>query len=478
MTNVWPRLFLLEARRTVAVWLLLPAVGLAWLLAWEGRPEDWLVWAQASVRVRDAALFTGPFIAGAAAWMAGRDRRRGITDLLATTPLPPWPRRLATWAGTTAWALVAYLAVGATIIGQTALQAVWGGPVLWPMLVGLLALPAHAALGFALGHLLPSRFTAPLVAIALFFAQALIGAGILYSVWSQPDPRLEWLTFLSPTARLDASVWHGVRPRVGPGQMLFLLGLTGLALAAIAPRERAGVAPWLAPLIASALALAGVALLIQATPRGGTNALRFADTRHLDGIQADVIPYEPVCSIDPLPVCVHPAYQPWLDSNAATVNRITTPLLGLPGAPVRAGQAITPYHHGISGGVLLFALTDRPEESSFFARAIAISLTQSDRSSRLTFGPGPPQRLCPGDNPARCAKAQYTIALWLLRQAGIESDPAEFVLVRSPQGDRADTEVVAAANHFAALDPTRQQEWLRAHYADLRAGKVRLEDLP
>jgi len=56
---------------------------------------------------------------------------------------------------------------------MTAHQASWGGPLWWPAAVVAASLPAFSALGFIAGALLPSRFTAPLAAIAAFFVLAL-----------------------------------------------------------------------------------------------------------------------------------------------------------------------------------------------------------------------------------------------------------------------------------------------------------------
>ncbi|MEK8110456.1 hypothetical protein NKG94_51320 [Micromonospora sp. M12] len=53
---------------------------------------------------------------------------------------------------------------------MTAWQGAWGGPLWWPAVVGVVSMPAFAALGFAAGVLRPSRFTAPLVAIGVFLA--------------------------------------------------------------------------------------------------------------------------------------------------------------------------------------------------------------------------------------------------------------------------------------------------------------------
>ena len=105
--------------------------------------------------------------------MGSRENRRRTTDLVNITARPRPARLLATWAATTCWALVAYLACVAVVYGVTAQQATWGGPLWWPAAVAAAILPALAALGFAAGTLVPGRFTAPLVALAAFFVLAL-----------------------------------------------------------------------------------------------------------------------------------------------------------------------------------------------------------------------------------------------------------------------------------------------------------------
>ncbi|MFI5067184.1 MAG: hypothetical protein ACHP9Z_24820, partial [Streptosporangiales bacterium] len=105
--------------------------------------------------------------------MGSREARRHVTDLVGITARPRWARLLATWAAATCWALVAYLACVAVLYGVTAHQATWGGPLWWPAAVAAASLPAVSALGFAAGVLVPGRFTAPLIALAAFFALAL-----------------------------------------------------------------------------------------------------------------------------------------------------------------------------------------------------------------------------------------------------------------------------------------------------------------
>ncbi len=467
------RLWLIETRRNVGVWLLAPMVALAWLVA---RGDDFLLWVETSVTVRNAVTFAGPFIGGAAAWMAGRDRRRGLDDLLATTPRPALSRQLAIWAATVAWGLLAYAVFGAYVVALTAARATWGAPVLWPMLVGLLALPAHGAIGFALGRYLPSRFTAPLVAIGLFFAQGFIGAGGIRSIRPRAYPRLGWVEFLSPTAQLDASVWYGVRPDLGLSPVLFLLGLTGLALGSLALRDRRNLGSWTVLLAAGLLTAIGMARIADNAPHGGIAALRSMHNGR-PVVESTLIPYESVCSADPLPVCVHPAYRPTLSDRAAAINRIAAPLVGLPGAPTRAEQhPLNAFSVAVADGTLVFdsGLGGGLDDVPWFAGAVTFALTHN---IALTM-PGRPSRLpCPGGDPRPCLTAQDALQIWLMWRAGYP------VAVHGRRGapilmDSEWEAASAAAERFAALDPARQREWLSANYAALRRGEIRLEDLP
>ncbi len=206
------RLLAIEWRRSVGLWFAPPLALLVVVFArLQLLDSNALSWAWSSVQIRDGIILIGPALAGAAAWMAGREHRRGLDDLLATTPRPPWRRQLATWGALVLWGVLAYVAAGGYVAVVTWQRAVWGGPFWSPILIGLLALPTHAALGFAIGRALPARLVAPLVAVGLFFAQVVVGWSIGWG-----PPRFDWLSFLSPVAFLDRSVWYGVRPDVGP----------------------------------------------------------------------------------------------------------------------------------------------------------------------------------------------------------------------------------------------------------------------
>ena len=129
----------------------------------DGFPPIWTL--RASV-IGDHMLFEfSAFAGGMAAWSGSRERRRKTLDLAGTTPRAVWGRLSVTLAGTLSWLLLAFLAGVAVLYVQTALQATWGGPPLWPVFVGAAGVTVVTVIGFACGVFFPGRFTAPLVAI-------------------------------------------------------------------------------------------------------------------------------------------------------------------------------------------------------------------------------------------------------------------------------------------------------------------------
>src|SRR6202041_3519959 len=99
----------------------------------DGYPPVWTV--RASVITNDMVFEFGAFAAGLAAWAGSREGRRRTGDLVATTPRAVWARQSVALAGTLGWMLLAFLAGVAVLYIQTALQATWGGPPLWPVFV-------------------------------------------------------------------------------------------------------------------------------------------------------------------------------------------------------------------------------------------------------------------------------------------------------------------------------------------------------
>ena len=167
--SLW-RLLWLELRRNAMPWMFPLLAALFVFDPFRTAMDYPPLWdLRASVVVNKLLPDFVAFVAGVAAWMGSRDSRRHTADLVTATPRPRWAAWLVTWAATTIWAVILYLCGVAVIYGVTATQATWGHPLWWPVAVGCAELAVVSALGFAVGALFPSRFTAPLAALGAFF---------------------------------------------------------------------------------------------------------------------------------------------------------------------------------------------------------------------------------------------------------------------------------------------------------------------
>ncbi|HEY4028119.1 MAG TPA: hypothetical protein VGO86_16950 [Candidatus Dormibacteraeota bacterium] len=431
----------IEVRRSPALWLLvlMPAILALSPIAQHLTPVA--LWTDRSTDLQSSLQGLGPFVAGLAAWVASRERRRGLEELLGTTARPSWARKLAACGATITWALVVYAATAAVILAVTALQATWGGPVAGPPLVGLAALAACTAAGFAIGDLLPSRFTAPLVAVAVFG----LDAAAMTAATQRHNP-LGYLSFAYPSIGLSASAWYRVRPDLGEVQATWLFGLAVLSVGVLVVRasRRTGVA-----LAAGGGLLAALSAALIATST--TDAQGVVVPLLHNPASDSAVPYTPVCHQGTVPVCVHPAYSGELEQLDGLVTRLIAPVAGLPGAPTRAEQR--PSGAGVDDGVLILpAETLHGAPDPFVATQIALGLV-SDASVSSSRGLTP---------------AQQAIALYLLQQSGEPFDDL-----------RLSTHAVVNAEHrFAALPASERRAWLAANYAALQRGQVPLGQMP
>jgi len=472
----------IETRRTAALWLAPIMAGLAWWVI--VRPQlasPMASWPDRSVQVLHLVAQIGPLLAAAGAWMAGRNHRRKIKESIATTAYPSWLRELITCMAVVAWGLVVYLVIGSYIMSATAVQDAWGPLAIGPILVGLLAVPAQGAMGYAIGYRLPSRVTAPLVAVGLFVAQNVLGA----------QGPLHWYQFLSPGVTYNTGIQFGTDPDLSNLQLLFLLGLTGIAVSSLSVTSFRKLAAQCLLVAAIALTATSVALIKQNGQGGpfsatGVTPLQFAQ---------QLIPFRPVCAHAPIPVCVHPAFKADLSAITRTVNRVASPIAGLPGASTRAldgdifqvlprdpkpdptgyrmrtaallrkkGMAVFPAQ---PKGVVALGLDSVPDLGSSFASQLAGSLVSST---------GTPAGLC---DPSGCGgpkgPAQEAIAVWLVQRAGFTVTWSQ---LSQDGASTPDSRVLAATRRFAALPSWQQRAWLGRHFRSLRDGQVRLTDVP
>jgi len=214
----------LELKRSAVPWVL-PLLAAVFyfdaLRTADGYPP---LWAQRAAIIPDHMSWEfGVFAAGLAAWAGSREGRRKTMDLVGTTPRAAWARQSATLAGTLGWVLLAFLAGIAVIYGQTAVQATWGGPPLWPVLVGVACVTVVTVLGFVAGVFFPGRFTAPLAAIGVFL---LFQVGFRQVLGLTPSSGTYAL--LSPDAGappVDAGTYYHVAPDASIVQVMFMAGL-------------------------------------------------------------------------------------------------------------------------------------------------------------------------------------------------------------------------------------------------------------
>lgn len=372
------RLLLLELRHNAMSWMVPVVIALFWLTAYRKIMAMPPLWYPRATSTQSGAVltFVSPVV-GAAVWMGSRERRRHATDLVTITALSRWARLITTWAATTCWAAAAYLACLALVYWPTARQAGWGGPLWWPAAVAAASLPAFSALGFAAGIVLPSRFTAPVAAIASFFVLALSTQPITgsQSYWQvMPLVSAPWDT--GPDA--GVATFYPYAPDLAIAQVMFLIGLTMAVLAALAlPRGSGGRWPRrLAAVAATAGVLAaGTGVALAGTGRLGDHGMITIPALH-DAVSDRPARFTPVCSAGPgrhsasrgiwagrgiwprtprgqsaVPVCLNPAYASYLAATVTGLEPVLTEIAGLPGAPVRIIQAAARYQQGPGNSV-------------------------------------------------------------------------------------------------------------------------------
>jgi hypothetical protein len=464
------RLLRIEVRRNTLIGLLPVMAAVLWLTPIAQNLRPVALWTDRSADLQGAIQAIGPFTVAAAAWMAAREHRRAMTDLIASTPAAPWRRLFVTWAATCGIAAAFYACFAGVYFAITSVQATWGHPIIWPALCGLSALIACAVLGFAVGWLAPRRAAAPLTAVAVFAAMAVGMATALHD--GERGPGL--LSPIYPGTWLHATVFFAVRPDLAYLQIGCYLGAAAALAGLIVLRVHAGNRAVLRS--GGALATAGLALV--------TAAFALLSTGHYDARGLIVpllhdsasdrsIPYIPVCVHDrTIPVCLHPAYarSNEMDFFDTTVNKIAAPLAGVPGLPVQAEQSPggdigEPLAYLAGHPPVLSLPDDTVQGTSIEPATFAATLYTRIALALVT----PVGTRLPENKPCRCASAvlttpaQNAVALYLLDQAGL---PA------SPDLIPRDAIIADAARNLAALTPAARHAWLLAHITAIRSGTL------
>ena len=467
------RLLRLELRRSILPWFLPLIVALFWFDSFRGSlggPPLWSARTFFSLGQGHDVIDFGPLVAGVAAWAGSREFRRHTTDLVAVTPVPRWAARLTAWVALMCWIEATFLACVGLMFWADARQGTWGGPPLWPVAAGAAAVAAFATLGFALGALLPGRFTAPLAAFGAFVA-LVISSHIGFSQRST-----SWAEILPVNGqgliKYDTGVFYPFQPDVSIARLIFTGGLILAALGALGlPRDSAcrRLRQAAAAVTVVGLAAVGTAVGLAGTARLEAHGIVIAALH--DAASDRPIPYTPVCASAGIPVCVHPGFRSYLPEVTAALSPVLAQVSGLPGAPARVSQVPSSYLEPqgaavITGSppVLRLPLGDLGlpipvSDGAIFEQQVQLLAVHAFVGAGEGVG-SPPQQ-------AVQAALLTRAGVPLSAQAGLTAFSQTFA-----------PPVRAAAERFAALSPAARHAWLAHHLAVLRSGGLTLAQLP
>ncbi|MEV4598393.1 hypothetical protein AB0K15_13385 [Amycolatopsis sp. NPDC049253] len=377
-----------EARRTIAPWLVfvLLAVGLGFFFLFSGpwwkNASAWdLQWTPSILWSRYLLSLLWPIIVCGAALQGMRDRRSGMEELLATTPLPVARRTAKIGLVIGLSAVAGYLVIVAVGLGQViANDGMFTFTWVLPLLVGVASVVAGAAVGLAVGRLLPHPLTAPAAGVvALVVGVFLQVGGVRGSAVQQTVPNR--IALLSPAGGQPYSAFVDPVVSVSVGQLCWLLGLAATGFLVLAVRRWFAVLP----------ALVGLAVAIPIFPATVTD--NFVDNPSAAA---------PVCEGS---VCVTTLHADWLSTVSGPGKDALALLAKLPSAPTRVVETTTPENiaHGPGDPSALVVRRDDSELRDVSGRDLEYELLAT-----APFCSGPPT----------ATKARYIIAAWLLGDPG------------------------------------------------------------
>jgi hypothetical protein len=478
----------------------------------DGFPPIWTL--RASVIGNHMLFEFGAFAGGLAAWAGSREGRRKTADLVATTSRVAWARLSAALAATLCWLLLTFLAGVALLYIMTALQATWGGPPLWPVLVGAAGVTVVTVIGFTCGVFFAGRFTAPLVAVGtLLLYQAGFHAALGLS------PTSGTYALLSPAGappQIDAGLYYRIAPDQSIVQVMMMGGI------AIALFGTLGLVPDLRRL-ASARSLASLrdtlahgeswllraiaVVLIACGAAAATTAVSLAGTARPDAaVGGWKIPaLHSAASDRPLPaalactsadvggsafqVCVHQAFSFYLKDITAALGPVGAEIAGLPGTPVRASEVPSASGgqarmSGISGNPPVFDFTADhvgPEFGEFYGIPDPVFWRGSFQlgllDAFLASAPSAGQHVSP--TAPQLGAAQQAVENALLAAVGTTPSAVGGQQIVNGQATTGTSAAISAATRrFLALSASARHAWLATHMTALREGAITLAQIP
>jgi hypothetical protein len=395
------RILRIELRRSVAWWaaLIIAAVGVFVLFASNPPYPSWM---ELVITQRDVMQLTWPLALAAGAWQGIRERRSRVEELLATTAKPRRWRVVPVASAMAIGAVAGYVVMLAGATGHLRhIDGYFPAAALPIIALGSAAMVAAVWLGLAIGAMLPSPLTAPVLVVVGFIGMAVVGpmlrvrdvsdpgAVLLLPYLRTPHEDNPALQMLSTGANLSQALWFAT------------LAATGLALySAARPSTRiAAVAP----------ALLGVTLAVPAMPR------YVEDAWVIDRRAAAV-----VCTPDEPRVCLARVHSHRLDDLRGPAREALSILAAkLPPAPTRV--LVTGFGEGGSGPQPADTLVVAPGllEGTEYTRADLVAYMLGGGGAQqcqvlADTDPNEPVLGEPGEADNRYAAARQVVTDWLL----------------------------------------------------------------
>ncbi|MFJ5267582.1 hypothetical protein [Streptomyces sp. NPDC088358] len=417
-------------------------LALAWALAataaqWQGS------WGGTTDRLSTAArVIAIPFALAAGAWQGGREHRRRMTELLASTPRAPLAQ-LLTAALPLACALAgAYLVAAAGALLACAPYASAGGPVPTVFAGAALSIVACTLLGHVAGRMMPWRLTAPAFAICGYVLAATGGSR-----------SSSGLTDLAPSSlRLlgDGYLplwWYPLL------SALWVVGLAAAAVLAHAARRR------VTALLPLAAASAAAVLLVHT----GDGMVRDNPLAHRQVCDESTTPH----------VCVNATHPGLLPEATRVLSGVTARLKGVRNLPVRFEDLPGPPREDEAELPMLapfgwWSVRGKVNDPEWYARQGAGNLVRRECEET------------PSDR--RVQATDQAVLRWLAPDhAGRDLRERSVASARQ----RGDTEELAqyraedrAYAHLAALTGDERRSWLGRYFATARECSPDASEVP